>query len=115
MVIGLRQKNSNGFAFSVEAWHDSRRLLTHQAVIVVATTQSGKPELLFKHKEGTVNVTVVGPTIGFLWTRIEYFRWVKSTKEPDQWEKRFPDRETDQANLEKCVKAVRAWFREHRR
>ena len=41
------------------------------------------PTLLFKHKEGTVTVTIYGPPIGFRWTRVEYFRWVQNTKEPD--------------------------------
>ena len=90
-------------------------LLTTQGSIVVANTQSGKPVLLFKHKEGTVTATIIGPTIGFLWTRIEYSRNMKSTKEPDQWEKRFPDREVDQIHLERCVKKVRAWLRERDR
>lgn len=67
--------------------------------------------LLFKHKEGTVTVTVYGPRIGFLWTDVQYFRWVPSTKEPGQWEKRQPNREVDQEHLEKCVKAVRAWLK----
>ena len=77
----------------------------------MAKTQSGKPELLFKHKDGTVTVTVYGPRIGFQWTRVEYFRWVKCTKDPSRWERRPPDRETDQIHLEQCVKAVRQWFR----
>ena len=79
---------------------------------MVANTQSGKPELLFKCKHGTVTVTVVGPTIGFKWTRIEYFRWVQSTKEAGKWEKRLPDREADQLHLERCVKDVRDWLKQ---
>ena len=74
-----------------------------------------KPELLFKPKEGTVTVTVYGPRIGFQWTRVDYFRWVISTKEAGQWERRPADREVDQQHLEKCVKVVRAWFRERER
>ena len=81
----------------------------------MANTQSGKPELLFKTKHGTVTATVVGPTIGFLWTRVDYFRWVQSTKEAGKWEKRLPDRETDQLHLERCVKDVRGWFKQRER
>jgi len=76
----------------------------------VANTQSGKAELLFKTKHGTVSATVYGPTIGFLWTKVEYCRYMRSTKEPGKWVKLSPDRETDQIHLEKCVKEVRAWF-----
>ena len=50
--------------------------------------------------------------IGFLWTRIDYFRWVHSTKEAGKWEKRCPDRETDQLHLERCVKHVQGWFKQ---
>ena len=78
----------------------------------MANTQSGKPELLFKIKHGTVTATVYGPTIGFLWTKVDYFRWMQSTKEPGKWERRFPDRETDQIHLEKCVKEVRGFFKQ---
>ncbi len=72
---------------------------------------SGKPQLLFKHKDGTVTVTVYGPAIGFQWTRVEYFRWVQNTKEPGKWDRRPADREVDQLHLERCVKAVREWFK----
>lgn len=68
--------------------------------------------LLFRHKEGTVTATIYGPRIGFQWTRVDYFRWEISTKDPTKWEKRPPTREVDQLHLERCVKAVRAWFRE---
>ena len=74
-------------------------------------SESG-PILLFKHKEGTVTATVYGPRIGFKWARVDYFRWEVSTKEPGKWEKKPPTREADQLHLERCVKAVRAWFRE---
>lgn len=70
------------------------------------------PILLFRHKEGTVTATIHGPRIGFEWTRVEYFRWEMSTKQPGKWEKRAPTREVDQLHLERCVKAVRAWFRQ---
>ena len=76
---------------------------------------NSKPTLLFKHNEGTVTVTVYGPPIGFRWTRVEYFRWVQSTKVPGTWEKRLPDREADQIHLERCVKRVRKWFDERDR
>ena len=88
------------------------RIGNPRRLYLVANTIPGKPELLFKHKEGPVNVTVHGPRTGFLWTTVNYFRWVQSTKEPGQWEKRNPDREQDQVHLEKCVKAVRKWFQE---
>jgi len=78
----------------------------------VANTQSGKPVLLFKTKHGSVQATIYGPTIGFLWTKVDYYRYVKSTREPDKWEKRLPDRESDQRSLEQCVKDVRAWFKQ---
>ena len=78
----------------------------------MANTNSGKPELLFQHKEGTVNVTVYGPRIGFLWTKVTYFRWVRSTREAGKWEQQLPDREQDQIHLEKCVRAVRKWFKD---
>jgi hypothetical protein len=71
-----------------------------------------KPELLFKHKEGSVTATIYGPPMGWEWTKVSYFRWVPSSKEPGKFERRPPDREQDQQDLEKCVKAVRAWFRE---
>jgi hypothetical protein len=87
-------------------------LFTNKAVIVVANTQSGQPELLFKSKHGTVTATVVGPTIGFLWTKVDYFRWVQSTEDAGKWEKRYPNRETDQLHLERCVKDVRGWFKQ---
>ncbi len=78
----------------------------------MANTQSGKPERLFKTTPGTVSATVYGPTIGFLWAKVEYCRYVQSTKEPGKREKRQPNRETDQIHLERCVKEVRAWFRQ---
>lgn len=87
--------------------------LKHYEQYQVAT--DCKPTLLFKHKESSVNVTIYGPPIGFRWTRVEYFRWVQSTKEPGQWEKRPPDRETDQVHLEHCVKLVRKWFQQRDR
>jgi hypothetical protein len=74
--------------------------------------QDGKPELLFKVTRGTVTATVFGPRIGFQWVSVEYFRWIISTKEPGRWERRPPDREVDQAHLEQCVKAVRAWLKQ---
>ena len=77
-------------------------------------SESG-PILLFKHKEGTVTATIRGPRIGFQWTIVEYFRWQISTKEPGVWEKLAPTRECDQIHLERCVKAVRKWFRERNR
>ena len=80
----------------------------------MAQTGSGKPVQLFATKHGVVNATIFGPTVGFLWTKVEYFRWVQSTKEAGKWEKRFPDREADQVHLEKCVKEVRGWFRQNR-
>jgi hypothetical protein len=86
-------------------------IVDDQGSNVVANTQSGKPELLFKAKHGTVTATVYGPVAGFQWTRVDYFRWVQSTKEAGKWEKRFPDRETDQLHLERCVKDVRGWFK----
>jgi hypothetical protein len=67
--------------------------------------------LLFKHKVGSVTATVYGPRCGWEWTIISYFRWVPSSTVPGKFEQRPPDRECDQADLEKCVKAVRAWFR----
>ena len=73
------------------------------------------PVLLFKHKEGTVTATIHGPKIGFQWTKVEYFRWQMSTKEPGKWEKQHPTRECDQIHLERCVKAVRKWLRERNR
>jgi hypothetical protein len=74
--------------------------------------QDGKPELLFKVTHGTVTATVYGPRIGFLWVQVDYFRWMLSTKEPNKWERRAPDREVDQLHLEQCVRAVRAWLRQ---
>ena len=62
-----------------------------------------------------MTVTVYGPRIGWGWTRIIYFRWVQSSTEPGKFEQRPPDREQDQQDLEKCVKAVRAWFPEQAR
>jgi hypothetical protein len=90
-------------------------LFTNKAVNIVAKTQSGQPELLFKGKHGTISATVYGPTIAFLWTKVDYFRWVPSTTEAVQWEKRLPDRETDQLHLERCVKDVRGWFKQRER
>ena len=78
----------------------------------MANTQSGKAELLFKVKHGTVTAEVWGPTIGFLWTKVDYYRWSKCTKEPNKWNTRVPDREADQIHLERCVKEVRAWFKQ---
>ncbi len=69
-------------------------------------------ELLFKARFGTVQLTIYGPRIGWSWTKVNYFRWVPSTKEPGKFETRPPDRECDQEHLEKAVKAVRAWFRQ---
>jgi len=68
--------------------------------------------LLFKHTAGTVRVTVYGPPIGWKWTKVNYFRFVLSTKDPKKWERRDPDREVDQPHLEKCVKAVRGFYKE---
>lgn len=96
-------------AGAVANWH---RISHQQGCIVVANTQSGKPVLLFKTKHGAVNASVYGPTIGFLWTRVDYFRYVQSTKEPGAWKKTYSFRENDQLNLEKCVKDVRGWFKQ---
>lgn len=68
--------------------------------------------LLFKEKFGTVTVTVYGPPIGWKWTKVNYFRWVPSTKDPTKWERRDPDREVDQPHLRKCVMAVEAFYKE---
>ena len=81
----------------------------------MAKLQTGQPELLFKTKHGTVTAPIYGPTIGFLWTKVDYFRWVQSTRDAGKWEKRQPDRETDQIHLEKCVKDVRGWFKQQAR
>ena len=70
-------------------------------------------KLLFKHKEGPVNVEVWGPTEGFHWRKVDYFCWAKSTKEPDGWLKVRTFRENDQPQLERCVKHVRTWFKQH--
>ena len=78
----------------------------------MANTQSPKAVLLFKVKDGTVTATVYGPTIGFQWTKVNYHRYVRSTKEPGKWETRFPDRDIDQLHLERCVKDVRSWFKQ---
>jgi hypothetical protein len=92
-----------------------KRISHQQGRIVVANTQSGQPEFLFRTKHGTVSATVYGPTIAFLWTKVDYFRWVPSTTEAVQWEKRLPARETDQLHLERCVKDVRGWFKQRER
>jgi hypothetical protein len=81
----------------------------HVAVIVAL---DNKPQLLFKYKHGTVTATIYGPPMGFQWTRVEYLRWIVSTKELGKWEKCFPDREVDQLHLQQCVRAVRQWFKE---
>ena len=74
-------------------------------------SDAGKPELLFKHKAGTVTATVWGPRIGFCWRRIEYVRWQLSTRQAGKFEPRAPDRECDQVHLHTCVKAVRKWLK----
>ena len=87
------------------------RIIDDQGSNDVANTHREKPKLLFKAKYGTVTATVYGPVAGFQWTRVDYFRWVQSTTEAGKWERRFPDRETDQIHLERCVKDVRGWFK----
>ena len=76
-------------------------------------TDGSKPELLFKHKSGGVQVTVFGPRIGWGWNQIDYFRWTRSTREPGKWEKRLPDRRDDQPHLLACVRAVIKWQKQY--
>ena len=78
-------------------------------------SDGSKTQVLFKHKEGTVTATVIGPRIGFEWTRINYVRWVPSTTTPGKFDPRLPDRECDQIHLQKSVKAVRAWYAKQER
>ena len=51
-----------------------------------------KPALLYKAKFGTVHVTIIGPRLGWEWTRVSYHRYVPSTKEPGKFERRPPER-----------------------
>ena len=74
-----------------------------------------KAHVLFKHKEATVTATVIGPRIGFEWTRINYVRCVPSTTTPGKFDPRPPDRECDQIHLQKCVNAVRTWYAKQER
>jgi len=64
------------------------------------------PKLLFKEKFDTVWVTIYGPPIGWKWTKVNYFRLVRSTKDPTKWVRRDADREVDQKGLGKANKAV---------
>jgi len=70
------------------------------------------PKLLFRDKFGTVWVTIYGPLIGWEWTKVNYYRLVRSTKDPTKWVRRDADREVDQQNLEKAVKAVRSFYKD---
>ena len=72
----------------------------------------GEATRLFRHKHGPVNAEVWGPTEGFLWRDVDYFRWVRCAKEPGKWLKVRRFRGDDQYALERCVKAVRSWFKE---
>jgi hypothetical protein len=76
----------------------------------VANTQ--EHVVLFKTKSGAVHASVTGPRIGFRWTQTNYYRWMPSTKEAGEWQRRTDFREQDQEHLERCVKAVRHWFSE---
>ena len=69
-------------------------------------------QLLFKDKFDTVWVTIYGPPIGWQWTKVNYYRLVKSTKDPTKWERRDADREVDQKGLAKANKAVLAFYKE---
>lgn len=62
---------------------------------------------LLQDKWGSVHCVVRGPIEGFLWRRVELFRWVPSTKEPGQFDKVNFFRHSDLRNLEAAVKAAR--------
>ena len=66
--------------------------------------------VLFCHRDGSVTAEVIGPTEGFRWTKVLYFRFERSTKEAGKWERRTADRERDQIHLSRCNEAVRGYF-----
>lgn len=73
---------------------------------------SAIPGLLYEHRSGPVCVRIWGPRKGWRWKRVEYFRYIRSTRRAGQWIKVFPDRESDQRYLLGCVKAATAWLKE---
>ena len=62
-------------------------------------SDGSKPELLFQHKSGLMNVKVIGPRIGWGWNHVEYYCWARSRTEPGQFEKRLPSRRDDQQHI----------------
>jgi hypothetical protein len=105
---------SNGdFAIPAVTWHDLGEFNPEPRGCIVGI--GPKAELLFKEKFDTVWVTIYGPPIGWQWTRVNYFRLVKSTKDPTKWERRDADREVDQKGLGKANRAVQQFYKERDR
>ncbi len=70
-----------------------------------------KARCLFKVKHGTVTVEVWGPTGGYLWRKVFYYRWSRDTKNAGKWLKVDADRPVDQPYVQGCAKAVSGWLK----
>jgi hypothetical protein len=62
---------------------------------------------LFQQKFGPVHCVVRGPLEGFLWRRVELFRFVPCTKNAGKWHKSTDWRHSDLKYLAAAVKAAR--------
>ena len=73
---------------------------------------SAKAQQLFKYKSGVVEAVIIGPKEGYLWKRIQYYRFEFCSKRKE-WVQLPPDRENDQPHLRACVNKVNKWLEEY--
>ena len=62
---------------------------------------------LLRQKFGPVHCIVRGPVDGFLWRRVELFRFELSSRTPGKWNKTTAWRHSDLKYLASAVKAAR--------
>ncbi len=69
---------------------------------------NAKPQAiqLFKTKHGSVHAVVIGPEIGWLWRRVKYYRYQRSTTVPSGWDEVTDNWGRHNASLIKCANEV---------
>lgn len=75
------------------------------------TTELDRPDpivkTLLRQKFGSVHCVVRGPLEGFLWRRVEFFRFAPCTKIAGKWHKSTDWQHSDLKYLAAAVKAAR--------
>ena len=85
---------------------------TPEYCAIMAKDNGARVRTLFSCRYGSVEARIAGPRLGFRWRQIEYFRWERSHKPDAAWIKSPADRECDQNDLLRCVRAVLEWLKQ---